>query len=200
MRFKYVLNAEDLQSAIETINQPQKHTFWLKLKDALWTLVRVPKEKELVRIHTNDIAKTSTKEYLSRSIIDFSGDLKKQFAPEQRECFARGTIERYSYEAEDFTWLGEIHKLFPDKSDDNPFSFDEGCCCPLTQIEQFILDWQKASGPTKVFKEAYAENIFIVRGRSGPFLVSVKNKLGTWRMRPVNAGESFHSRDVYFFI
>lgn len=194
--FLYVLSREEVQKAMTSINSPKKHPFWEKFREALWTLVSIPKEMEssgyLTKGHLPAI---STKEWLQKTIIEIPAGLKNEFYPEQPKSQHGTRHVRYIYSNDDLEVLGNITKFFPG-FDVTPYDFRSGHDgIPLQRIEQFV--WLAKQNPDESIINSSSVAIFFVRGRKGLIMVRLWEKLGTWRMERVEAGDHFRSTYVY---
>lgn len=205
--FRYVLSVEEIQKALTSLNQPKKHPFWHKLKEALWTLVSVPKEKTSMgfRSGLQNIDAISTNDWLEdQSLIDIPADLREKLALKQPDTFGGTGYVRIMYDTNDFSVLGNISRVFPglahtyfDQKEEEESRFS---VCTLPRIAQFVKEADKEDMAWDAICDPESENIFFVWGRKGPFLVSVRRKLGKWRMTRVQAGDNFRGSCVYIFV
>jgi len=201
-RFTYCLSSEEMQKAITSLNKPNKHPFWAALEEALWTLVKVPKEKERFDFKSPyGIPVISTQECLKNMTIEISSDLRKKFVSEQLMTRIGSEYIRFRYDADELGILGNISQLFSDQTDTlfNYVDDNNMTIYPLSLISRFISNVElEKSHP--VICEPNSENIFLIHGHRGPIMISVRKKLDTWRMMEVKAGDNFRGIDAYVFI
>jgi hypothetical protein len=200
--FRYVLAEEEVQKAITSLNKPKKHPFWDKFKEALLTLVKVPKEIRSVRFHTKgDIPECSTRDWLGQQTrLNIPEELRKEFRQGNQRMTPGGmNCVRSTYAAEDFNLLGKISRMFPGHTET---IFDSRVCSyTLPMIERFMneADLEDTELAGRAIIEPGAENVFLVCGHDGFVVVSVRKKLGDWRMRRVCAEDYLRGPNVYVF-
>ena len=111
---------------------------------------------------------------------------------------------RFTYDTDDLHTLANIERFFPGSAN-TPFSHKTEhenlpTPCSLARIEQFVVEAEQEHVLGKAITDSSSDNIFFVYGRKGPIMVSVREKLGTWRMRHVELNDSFRGLDAYVFI
>lgn len=203
VNFKYVLALSEVQKAVVTINKSpsERHPFWEKFKEALWTLVHVPKHRasSLARVRSRgNIPTRTTREWLGSTIIEIEASLKSEFDPAQPESLGGTNYTRCIYNTEDFMTLGNISRRFPGHAR-TPFECDASKF-PLTRLEQFVRDAEQSDvfGDTPIIVPR-AENIFNVLGCKGPMIVSIRKHLDNWHMRRIQPGDRLHGPEVFYF-
>ena len=208
--FHYCLSSDEMQKAITSLNKPTKHPFWTKLEEALWTLVCIPKEKGSVGIKVSyDIPAQSTSECLKGMTIEIPPELRRKFADRQPAVIGITNHTRFIYDANDLLLMGNICTYFPAGNTsigttETPFGY-RGLYHPkrsvysLSLIKQFMSD-ADAEKASSVICEPNAENIFLIHGRNGPLMISIRKKLSTWRMMRMEAGDNIRGIDAYVFI
>ena len=201
-RFMCCLSSEEMQKAITSLNKPVKHQFWIKLEEALWTLVKEPKEINRLDFKSQyGVPSISTPDSLEDMAIEIPPDLKKKFALDQPGTQHGTDYIRFKYDSGDLSILGNITRLFSDQTDTlfNYANNSNIAIYPLRLISHFMSDADERK-PNSAICEPNAENIFLVHGSKGPIMVSVRKKLNTWRMKEVKAGDYFRCTDAYVFI
>ena len=204
--FEYVLNIAEVQKAITSLNQSKRHPFWAKCNEALRTLVTIPKEKGSVRkLFTGNSPTKSTKKFLEHTIIHISPELQNEFAHEQFATLDMANYVRFHYDADDLNVLRKITKLFPGFTE-TIFGSKDGnlarCSVfSLSRVEQFVEEADRdPDSPENAICEPNSDNVFIIAGRQGPLIVSVRKKLNHWRMRRIGPTDTFRYSNAFVFI
>ena len=187
-----------MQKAITSLNQDDKHPFWGKFKEALWTLVKVPKSDSSVVIKCPwGILAESTYDSIARMDVDIPVELRRKFPLNQPKMDKGTTCKRLRYDSGDLEIIGNISRFFPGRAD-KFFDLKDGriTICSLSFIHNLIV---MCDVPDSIICDQNSENIFVVNGRNGPIMVSVWEKLDNWHMREVTPGSRFRGSHVYVF-
>jgi len=200
--FEYVFDYQEVHKAMISLNQKDRHPFWGKFKEALWTLVSVPKEKGRFDFKGEwDIPAMSTKDCLKNMAIEIPPNLRRKLVSEQSLRSAGNDYVRIQYDTDDLCLLGNVSRFFSDQTD-TLFDYTNNgnmAIYPLSLISQFMSDVDLEK-PNSAICDSNAENIFLTHGLRGPIMISIRKKLNTWRMKQVNAGDNIRGIDTYVFI